>query len=175
MAVVSRLAALLDGETEIINAYKCKASPCIDCRYCWTNDWCVIKDEMQGIYRAIDEADNIIVASPIYFHEVTGPVLSLLSRLQSLWAARHFRHKELLKNKVRYGAVILVDGGEGKKDRALSTSKILLNVMNADFKGLIYFSGTDISGSSAPVPGIQVQAEIERMAKVLNSSDRLQR
>ena len=83
-----------------------------------------------------------------------------------------YRHKELLQSKVRYGAVILVDGGEGKMEKALSTSRILLNVMKTEFKGLIYFSGTDSSGSSPPELDIALQGEIEKLARVLCCNSR---
>ncbi|MFW5891463.1 MAG: flavodoxin family protein [bacterium] len=56
----------LSGDIEVINAYEENISPCIDCRYCWKNRGCSIKDNMQDIYNKIDEADNIIIASPVY-------------------------------------------------------------------------------------------------------------
>ena len=56
----------LHGEILQVDTYYAKSSPCNDCRYCWTNEKCVIQDEMQDVYKMIDEADNIIIASPIY-------------------------------------------------------------------------------------------------------------
>lgn len=43
------------GEYKIVDAYKCNISPCLDCRYCWENNGCVINDEMQEIYKYIQE------------------------------------------------------------------------------------------------------------------------
>ena len=65
----------LDGEAEIIDTYRTDVKPCMDCRYCWKNRACAIKDGMQDIYKKVDEADNIVLASPMYFHSVTGRIL----------------------------------------------------------------------------------------------------
>ena len=46
------------------------------------------------------------------------------------------------KNKERYGGVILVDGGEGYIDTSLAMAKRLLRNMGAEYKDLVYFSGT---------------------------------
>ena len=34
----------LDGEKEIIDAYRTDVKPCMDCRYCWKTKACAIKD-----------------------------------------------------------------------------------------------------------------------------------
>ena len=45
----------LDGEKEIIDAYRTDVKPCMDCRYCWKTKACAIKDGMQEIYQKIEE------------------------------------------------------------------------------------------------------------------------
>jgi len=57
----------IDGEYRMVNAYRCDISPCVDCRYCWKNSGCAIKDEMQDVYQFIQECDNILIASLLYF------------------------------------------------------------------------------------------------------------
>lgn len=49
----------INGEYMMVDAYRCKASPCIDCRFCWENSGCAIDDEMQQIYAYIQECNNI--------------------------------------------------------------------------------------------------------------------
>ena len=44
----------LDGEKEIIDAYRTDVKPCMDCRYCWKTKACAIKDGMQEIYQKIE-------------------------------------------------------------------------------------------------------------------------
>ena len=119
----------LAGEYKIINAYRCNISPCVDCRYCWDHTGCAIEDEMQEVYEYIRECDNILIASPVYFSELTGKLLDLGSRLQTYYCSAAFR-KEKPIPKEKKGAVILVGGGDGSMDKAYSTACTLLHYMN---------------------------------------------
>lgn len=119
----------INGEYYEVDAYRCKASPCIDCRFCWENSGCVIDDEMQQIYAYIQECDNILIASPIYFSELTGKLLDVGSRLQTYFCARFFRKEEPVA-KAKKGAVVLVGGGDGHMDKPYETACTLLHHMN---------------------------------------------
>lgn len=121
----------LQGEYKIVNAYRSSIAPCIDCRYCYEKSGCAINDGMQEIYGYIQECDNIIIASPIYFSELTGKLLDVASRLQTYFCARHFRNEEPIE-KAKKGAVILVGGGDGNSEKAYSTACTVLNHMNCN-------------------------------------------
>ena len=63
------------------NTYFCNIKPCVDCRYCWTRPTCSINDDMQNVILMINEADNIVIASPLYFfRNCSGALLNMLSR-----------------------------------------------------------------------------------------------
>ena len=47
VSLINRLTKSLEGEYRVVDVYRSNISPCIDCRYCWENSGCVIKDEMQ--------------------------------------------------------------------------------------------------------------------------------
>lgn len=119
----------LEGEYRIVNAYRCGIRPCIDCRFCWKNEGCSIQDEMQEIYEYLKDCDNVLIASPLYFSELTGPLLSVGSRLQTYYCARCIR-RQSTGLKPKRGAVILVGGGDGRPNRAFETAKVLLHDMN---------------------------------------------
>ena len=119
----------LDGEYRQIDAYRCNISPCIDCRYCKTHSGCAIPDEMQEVYPLIQECDNIVLASPIYFSEVTGRVLDVCSRLQTYFCARIYRGETPIP-KPKRGAVLLAGGGDGSPEKAYGTACTLLHQMN---------------------------------------------
>ena len=127
--LIKELKKKLPGECKIVDAYRCSISPCMDCRYCWEHSGCAIEDEMQEVYRYIQECDHILIASPVYFSELTGKLLDLGSRLQTYYCAASFR-KERPVIKEKKGAVILVGGGDGRMDKAYSTACILLHHMN---------------------------------------------
>ena len=77
----------------------------------------------------IQECDNILIASPIYFSELTGRLLDVGSRLQTYFCARFFRKEEPIL-KPKKGAVILVGGGDGHMEKAYGTACTLLHHMN---------------------------------------------
>lgn len=56
---------------------------CQACYYCKNSKIreCIIKDDMQAIYKSINESDGIIVASPIYFGGITSQTKTWLDRL----------------------------------------------------------------------------------------------
>lgn len=143
-SLLKKVTERIAGEYRIVEAYKCNISPCIDCRYCWKNNGCAIDDEMQEIYKYIQECDNILVASPVYFSELTGKLLDVGSRLQAFFCARFFRKEEPII-KPKKGAVILVGGGDGSIDTAYKTARILLHHMNChNIHELVYSHNTNI-------------------------------
>lgn len=162
--LIKELEKNLTGEVNVISSYNSNISPCIDCRYCWTNDKCSIDDEMQKVYRLINEADNIIIASPIYFGEITDSLLGLMSRLQFYYVARKFRNTEMLSVKKRNGALILVDGGDGYADNAVSMGKSLLRKMKSEFIGAVYFSGTENVPKNNTIVLENIFAEIKALS-----------
>lgn len=131
VSLIHKVIENLEGEYKIINSYDCKISPCVDCRYCKEKSGCSIQDEMQEVYEYIQECDNILVASPIYFSELTGSLLNVGSRLQTYFCARYFRKEQPIK-KAKKGAVILVGGGSGSVKKPYDTACCLLHDMNAN-------------------------------------------
>lgn len=143
MTLVNELIEHLEGEYKIVHAYDCNIKPCVDCRYCWENDGCCINDEMQEVYNYIQECDNILIASPLYFSELSGQLLAITSRLQTYFCARFFRKVNPVE-KEKKGGVILVGGGDGNIERAYKTACILLHHMNSrDIAPVVYCHDTN--------------------------------
>ncbi len=125
------IAALqLPGEVTELSAFAAKVSPCLDCRYCRTHAGCSIRDGMQDYYRMVEESDGIILASPIWFGTLPGPLLTLLSRAQTYFSGWFFRKEPKLKGKK--GAVILTGGGTGGAESAYRTACIILRELGVE-------------------------------------------
>ncbi|MDL2248725.1 NAD(P)H-dependent oxidoreductase, partial [Tyzzerella sp. OttesenSCG-928-J15] len=134
----------------------------------WSHNKCAIDDKMQEIYEYINEADNIVIASPIYFGEVTGSLLNWASRLQYFWVAKYMKKTPALAEKQRKGIVLLADGGMRKMESALAMAKRLLNTMGAEFCQHIYYGGTDLEGTPPPDKDTETLQKISDIAKMLN-------
>lgn len=86
--------------------------------------------------------DNILIASPNYFSQLTGALLSITTRFQTYFCAKFFR-KEVPIAKSKRGGVILVGGGDGHIERAYDTACVLLHHMNSkNIKPMIYSHNT---------------------------------
>lgn len=60
--------------------------PCTGCNSCKAekNGICIIKDDMQDIYKGIAESELVIFASPIYWWSVTAQMKLLVDRLYGI-------------------------------------------------------------------------------------------
>lgn len=116
------------------DAYRCRIGPCVDCRWCWENDGCILRDCGDDLYRDIARCDGIVISSPIYYSTLTGPLISVLGRLQAFYAARRFRGKDL-RGKRKPGIVLLTGGGDGSPKPALELAQIFMRAMNAEYLG----------------------------------------
>jgi len=137
MTLVNEITKHINGDIKIINTYFDSISPCIDCRYCWNNDGCLIDDEMQVVYKLLDEVDNIILASPLYFSELTGKLLDFASRLQYFFVLRCIRKDTKLKLKKKNAVLVITGGGDGSPQPAIDRANIIFRHINAELIGTI--------------------------------------
>lgn len=63
--------------------------PCQDCGGCSQTGRCVIRDDMDQVYEAIERMDGMVLASPVYFGGVTAQTKAMIDRCQALWARKY--------------------------------------------------------------------------------------
>lgn len=145
MKLIQEFLSEAPEEVTVIHAYDASIKACIDCRYCYRHSGCAIKDDMQAVYKAIEEADCILIASPVYFGELSGQMLAQFSRLQTYFSARYIRKEEPVPKK-KTGGILLTAGSFGPREKAESTARFLLEQMNAQCAGTVYIDWTDKKG-----------------------------
>lgn len=138
-ALIAALREGLLGEVTQIDCYHSNISPCTDCRWCTKNPGCVIPDAMQDVYPVLEDCDNIVIASPVYFSLPTAPLLGVCSRIQTYFCASFFRNTPV-PIKPKRGGILLVGGGSGSTDPAEATARRLLKYMKARQVGPIVAS-----------------------------------
>ena len=94
--LIETLKNKLSGEIKQIDCYTANIMPCRDCGSCKNEKRCIISDDMQEVYSNIDECDNIVIASPIFYSELTGKLLDLASRFQIYYNARALRGADVI-------------------------------------------------------------------------------
>lgn len=121
---------------------------------------------MQNLYDYLEECDNVVIASPLYFTELTGSLLNVGSRLQTYFSAHYFRKEEPLLSKKK-GVVIITGGGNGDCNNAYKTAKCLFKNMNVqDIFPLIFCGNTDFKPAKE---NKNVLKDIRRAAEFLSN------
>lgn len=167
MTMIEILTKELGGETKILDAYDSNIHPCVDCRWCFKNKGCAVKDDMQEFYDYIEECDHVILASPIYFEELTGMLLAVLSRLQTYFSARFIRKEEPVPKK-KTGGILLAAGSIGPREKAESTARMLLRQLSCESLGTVYVGSTD----KVPVKERKdVLEEVRSLARALKNTE----
>ncbi|ABN56093.1 MULTISPECIES: flavodoxin family protein [Methanoculleus] len=93
------LDAVLEGareagaEVEKIVLRPLEYASCQGCNVCHRTGVCVLKDDLTEVFEKIENADVIVLASPIYSMGITAEAKGLIDRAQYLWA-----RKFILKN-----------------------------------------------------------------------------
>ena len=82
----------------IVDVCKKKIGGCLACEYCHTNGngKCIQQDDMQEIHTLLEDAEMIVLASPIYYHSFSGQLQCAINRIYALDKPKKLRKAALL-------------------------------------------------------------------------------
>jgi multimeric flavodoxin WrbA len=136
-------------------------TPCQHCDACFEAGVCRIKDDMQTVYRELEKADGIVLASPVHFMGVTAQTKAMIDRCQALWARKYIlKRPPLGDSRPRKGLFIAVGGMKLTNlfEPSLATIKALFKVLDITFAGELLFPGIDEKGAIKNHPNALKQA-----------------
>ena len=94
-----------DGfETEMFTCMGKTIRPCMHCDYCLEIKKCIIDDDMADVYDGLQNADGIILATPVQSGSISSNMSSIMDRTRALEAVDY----NLLRGKI--GMSIAVGG-----------------------------------------------------------------
>lgn len=64
-------------------------SGCIECNDCFESGECSLTDDMDQVYEAIELADRIILAAPMFFMALPAQAKAMIDRCQRFWASKY--------------------------------------------------------------------------------------
>lgn len=99
MVASYRAGAESAGHTvDVFDVCRMKVAGCLACEYCHTKEMrtCVQKDDMGAIYEALDRADMVVLASPVYYHGLSGQLACAIHRIYALGYPRRLKKAALL-------------------------------------------------------------------------------
>ena len=116
-----------------------KVAPCTACKYCFTSGGiCSQKDDMTEILEAVDQADMLVFASPIYWFDITAQLKCTIDRMYARGKVG-FHHK--------YVGLLLNSGSQGVYDAAIAQYKATNRYLKWEDKGIITISEMEEKGS----------------------------
>lgn len=122
-------------QVEKIDLREKKLSPCLACYACMKEHVCAIRDDMAGIFTQMQQADVIVLSSPVYFYSLSAQLKMLIDRCL-------VDYKRLAGKKF-YFIVTAADPRHEAADETLAAFRGFLRCLpGAEEKGIIYGTGT---------------------------------
>lgn len=138
---------------------------CIDCNYCTKHKGCMLRDDIKYMYRYFDEADIVILGSPIYFGGTPSKLKALVDRTQAIYHSKYTLKDSMIdRNKKRYAFNILA-GGEPPSDHQFMGIKKELEYFYRAINTTVH-SYTEISNSDEYDPNEDETFKAELIRKL---------
>ena len=161
LAELMKGAASRGAEVKTIVVSELNYNTCIHCDACLKTGVCKFKDNMQDIYAEFEQADVIVLASPIQFTGVTAPMKAMIDRFQARWVRKYvLKTPPLGDKKPRKGFFISVGGRKVPNlfECALEMIKTFFRIIDVKYAGELLFSAIDEKGAIARHPDALQQA-----------------
>lgn len=114
---------------------------CTGCGSCKNGNGCVIKDDMDLIYGSLQDADLVILCTPIHYSGPSSIIKSVIDRFQTLWYSS--------LPGPRYMAAMMCGGDDAPEFRgAMQVFKALAITAKSKWIGDLRIVGTDLKQPS---------------------------
>jgi multimeric flavodoxin WrbA len=70
-----------------------QVAPCDACGTCFETGSCVVQDDMQELYKMLEQADAVVFGSPVYFGSVSAQTKAVMDRMFALLRQRALKGK----------------------------------------------------------------------------------
>lgn len=112
-------AASQGAETELVHLYDLNYKGCISCFACKMKGGksygkCAVKDELTPILKRIEEADGMILGSPVYFGTASAEMRAFMERLLYPYVVYEADPPALLKKRIYTGFIYTMGATESQ-------------------------------------------------------------
>src|SRR3989338_6879148 len=118
--------------------------PCQECGGCDKTGKCIIEDDLEMVYEKVEEADCLIIASPIFFGSLSAQLKMMIDRFQCTWVKKYILKKRWgISGKAKRRGVFLCVSAAKKNEffeNADRIMKIFFRTLDIDYFGHIFRS-----------------------------------
>ena len=127
-------------QVSVLQVGTMKITGCKGCEYCHTkgNGACVQKDDMAEVYPALAESEMLLLASPVYYHGLTGQLQSVVSRFYAVGAPA-----------AKKWALLLTSGSPNVYAAIETQYKGILGFIQAQDLGIFEYDGKQVGTEAA--------------------------
>ncbi len=131
------------AESETLFLHDLDIRPSDACDFCQENgSGCVISDDMQAIYPKLLSSDAIVIASPVYWFNLTAQTKLFIDRWYAMYSADDFELKgKKLSLLMVYGDTDLYTSGG---ITVIYTLERICRYVGMDFDGIVHGTAMDI-------------------------------
>ena len=143
------------AEVKTIHLNNLKIMGCQHCDSCFKEGKCKIQDNMQQVYEELEQADVIVLASPVQFSGPPAAVKAMIDRCQCLWARKYVLNIAPLRRERKRRGFLISVGARNMKDMFVPTLGIVktwFHVLEVEYAGDLLLSKIDEKGTILKQP-----------------------
>lgn len=147
------------ARTEVIRPEDLDIQPCKELIVCEKKGFCPLKDQMETAgYQKVKQADVVVLASPVFFYNVTAQVKIFIDRCQMFWGRKYKLKLKDPHAHYRQGFLLSVAASRGKRlfEGVELTAKYFFDAISADYAGSLTYKQVEDAGD------IIVRPELEK-------------
>ena len=156
------------ARTHVIDVTRKEIIPCKEYTVCEKKGYCPIEDDVKDeIYPLLREAELVVVATPIFFYNMTAQLKAVIDRCQTFWARKY---KLKLKDpgaNMRRGFLLAVGATKGKNlfEGLNLTTQYFFDAIWAKFEDSLTYRGIEGPKDMARHPTVieEVEKAVERL------------
>ena len=155
-------------QTKIIDVAQKNIIPCKEYVVCEKKGYCPIDDDVKTeIYPLIRQAEVVVLASPIFFFNMTAQLKAVVDRCQLFWARKYKLKLTDPAKQTKRGFLLSVGASKGKSlfEGLQLTAKYFFAAIDARFEGSLTYR--EIEGPKDMAKHPQVLEDVEKAAAQL--------
>jgi len=142
------------NNVELITLHDKEIKFCIGCLSCQKTGKCVIKDDAPAIVEKMHDADVLVLATPIYYYEMSGQLKTLLDRANPLYGG-DYRFKDV------YMLTSAAEDDKTTPQRAISGLEGWIECFDrARLAGSVFAGGVTEPGEIKGHPSLEIAYEM---------------
>ncbi len=149
------------GTADYLRLNDLNSRPCQGCGGCEKTGNCVIDDDMTAIYQAVDDADRILLVSPVYFYGLSAQCKIVGDRFQARWSRKYLLKDRFRQGEGRKGYLLSTAATKGPKifECSLLTTRYIYDAMDVEYAGELLVKGVDKRNAVLEIPDEIARAE----------------